>query len=92
MFGHWLLGLKDEYLRKSKKELVDEIMRLKFELSAKSKEEMTQVRFKTIYQFQLENDIKNLKEDLEVWKKKYADELQKRLELAKIVEELEHDN
>lgn len=92
MFGHWLLGLKDEYMRKSKKELVSEIMRLKFELQGKmtleSREETSKIFESlalrdTLNLVQEEN--KSLLEEVEKWKQKYADEVQKRLELAKLV-------
>ena len=40
---------------------------------------------KTILELKIENE--NLKEELNEYKQKYADEFQKRLELAKLVEE-----
>lgn len=92
MFGHWLLGLKDEYMRKSKKELVSEIMRLKFELREKmtleSREETSKLFESLALRDRLncmENENESLLLQVAEWKQKYADELQKRLELAKLV-------
>lgn len=36
------------------------------------------------------DELSKQKEEISKWKQKYSDELQKRLELAKIVEELEN--
>lgn len=95
MFGHWLFGLKDEYMRKSKKELVNEIMQLKMH---ESREDMLKAHFEKMELLQemkpkeeiakLEKQVEFYKQELEVYKKKYADEFQLRLELVEMVEKM----
>ena len=88
MFGHWLLGLRDEYMRKSKKELVSEIMNLKLRLQTKENAESTKKFVDSFEVLSLRSSLHRMSEQCELlqsqvteWKQKYADEVQKRLQL-----------
>lgn len=86
--GGVILGLRDEYMRKSKKELVAEILRLKQDKYFEADRDIKEMTAKIFINRALEEENKKLRASLGEYYQKYADEVQKRLELERIIEQM----
>lgn len=84
MFGNWLQGLKNEHMRKSKKELADEVVKLQLHIQTMERIEWNIKHFKEMSEISKSTEVEKLKKEVERWKQKYSDELQKRVEFAEL--------